>query len=94
MELDRLNRSKLAKVIVLALFLASFLTPRLIDLDRFMATDEGAWLYRSGDFLYALGQRDFAKTYVEFHPGVVTSWAGSAAMLIEFPDYYKLGQGY
>ena len=93
-NLERFNSSKLVKGIVLALFVIAFLAPRLNNLDRFMATDEGAWLYRSGDFLYALGQRDFDKTYVKFHPGVVTSWAGSAAMLVEFPDYYKLGQGY
>ena len=89
-----MKNSRLVKIVVLVLFVVIFLTPRLIDLDRFMSTDEGAWLYRSGDFLYALGQRDFAGTYVRFHPGVITSWAGSAAILFEFPDYYKLGQGY
>ena len=93
MNLVNLNSSKAFKAIMVVIFLIAFLTPRLIDLDRFMATDEGAWLYRSGDFLYSLGQRDFAGTYMKFHPGVVTAWAGSAAMLIEFPDYYKLGQG-
>jgi hypothetical protein len=76
------------------LFLTVFLAPRLINIRQFTATDEGAWLYRSGDFLYALGQREFLQTFVSYHPGVVTSWGGSVALLIEFPDYYKLGQGY
>ncbi|MBN2045859.1 MAG: glycosyltransferase family 39 protein [Anaerolineales bacterium] len=91
---ERLNSSWLTKVLVIVLFLLAFFSPRLVEIDRFVATDEGAWLYRSGDFLYALGQRDFANTYGQYHPGVLTLWVGAGALLLEFPDYYKLGQGY
>ena len=84
-------RQKIAAVLI---FLLIFFTPRALEIDRFVATDEGAWLYRAGDFLYALGQRDFGQTYTTGHPGVVTSWIGAAAHLIEDPDYYRLQQGY
>ena len=84
-------RQKTAAVLI---FLLIFCTPRALEIDRFVATDEGAWLYRAGDFLYALGQRDFEQTYTTGHPGVVTSWIGAAAHLIEDPDYYRLQQSY
>ena len=84
-------RQKIAAGLI---FLLIFFTPRALEIDRFVATDEGAWLYRAGDFLYALGQRDFGQTYTTGHPGVVTSWIGAAAHLIEDPDYYRLQQGY
>lgn len=68
--------------------------PRSGGLDVFMATDEGVWLFRSANFYYGLGQRDFEKTYTESHPGVITSWVGTAGMLAVFPEYRGQGQGY
>ena len=75
-------------------FLVVFFLPRVFQLDQFMATDEGVWLFRSANFYYALGQRDFEKTMLTSHPGVVPMWVGTAALLVDFPEYRGLGQGY
>ena len=61
--------------------------PRGRDLDRYVTTDEVIWLMRSGNFYYALGQRDFAATYLTISPGVVTMWVETFAFLMEFPQY-------
>lgn len=81
-------RALLLAVVLLALWL-----PRGLDLDRFVATDEVAWLWRSANFYYALGQRDFAATDLNRSPGVVTMWVDTIAYLVEFPQYRGLGQG-
>ncbi|MBW8011847.1 MAG: phospholipid carrier-dependent glycosyltransferase [Chloroflexi bacterium] len=75
------------------LFAIIFWLPRGFKLDQFVATDETAWLFRSANFYYALGQRDFAATNLNSSPGVVTMWVGTAAFLIEYPEYRGLGQG-
>jgi 4-amino-4-deoxy-L-arabinose transferase-like glycosyltransferase len=67
--------------------------PRAFGLDRFVATDEVVWLWRSANFYYALGQRDFDATYTTTHPGVVTMWVETAAFLLKFPEYRGFGQG-
>jgi len=67
--------------------------PRGRDLDRYVTTDEVIWLMRSGNFYYALGQRDFATTYPHMGPGVVTMWVETFAFLKEFPQYRGYGQG-
>lgn len=72
----------------------SVLLPRLFELDRFVTVDEPEWLFQSGNFYYALGQRDYAQTYRREHPGVVTMWAGVAAYQWLYPEYRGLGQGY
>lgn len=74
-------------------FLAVLL-PRLFELDRFVTVDEPEWLFQSGNFYYALGQRDYAQTYRREHPGVVTLWAGAAGYHWLAPQYRGLGQGY
>lgn len=83
-----IRRAFLLAVILLALWL-----PRGLELDRFVATDEVAWLWRSANFYYALGQRDFAATDLNRSPGVVTMWVITLAYLVEFPQYRGLGQG-
>jgi hypothetical protein len=83
-----IRRALLLAVILLALWL-----PRGLELDRFVATDEVAWLWRSANFYYALGQRDFAATDLNRSPGVVTMWVDTIAYLVEFPQYRGLGQG-
>ncbi len=80
-------------VLVLVLTLIIWL-PRGFELDRYVTTDEVAWLVRSANFYYALGQKDYAATYIKEHPGVVTMWAGTAAYVLDFPEYRGFGQGY
>ena len=80
-------------ILVLVLILIVWL-PRGFELDRYVATDEVAWLVRSANFYYALGQGDYAATYIKEHPGVVTMWAGTAAYMLDFPEYRGFGQGY
>jgi hypothetical protein len=75
-------------LIALALWL-----PRGFGLDRFVATDEVAWLWRSANFYYALGQRDPTAVKVNRSPGLVTMWVNTAAFLIEFPEYRGLVRG-
>jgi hypothetical protein len=79
-------------VVVLFIALATLL-PRAVGLDRFATPDEHLWLYRSANFYYALGQRDFASTYQKEHPGVTTMWAGMAGFLTRFPGYRGSGLG-
>ena len=84
-----------ARSIVLVLLLTSFLaTPRLLGINRFATIDEPYWLTAGSDFYYALGQRDFAGTVYDYHPAVITMWIVTAAMLLYFPQYRGLGQGY
>ena len=80
-------------VLLLVLILIIWL-PRRFELDRYVATDEVVWLLRSANFYYALGQGDYAATYIKEHPGVVTMWAGTAAYMLEFHEYRGFGQGY
>jgi len=80
-------------VLVLVLTLIIWL-PRGFELDRYVATDEVVWLLRSANFYYALGQKDYTATYIKEHPGVVTMWAGTAAYMLDFPEYRGFGQGY
>lgn len=78
--------------ILLIIGLAIWL-PRGFGLDRFVTTDEVAWLWRSANFYYALGQRNFAATDLNRSPGVVTMWVDAAAYLVKFPAYRGFGQG-
>ena len=76
-------------ILALAVFL-----PRAFALDRFATTDEPEWLGQSGNFYYALGQREPAETYRREHPAVTTLWAGAAGYLTAIPEYRGWGQGY
>ncbi|MGD9093484.1 MAG: hypothetical protein PVF74_11610, partial [Anaerolineales bacterium] len=71
----------------------AILLPRAVALDRFATPDEHLWVYRSANFYYALGQRDFASTFQKEHPGVTTMWAGMAGFLTRFPEYRGSGLG-
>ena len=79
--------------IVLAI-IALTLIPRLVGIDRFATVDEPYWLTSGSNFYYALGQRDFANTVYDYHPAVTTMWIIAGAMLLYFPQYRGLGQGY
>src|SRR5512146_3208945 len=83
--------SPVAYVTVLIALLA---VTRLVGIDRFATIDEPYWLTAGSDFYYALGQRAFANTVYDYHPAVTTMWVITAAMLVYFPQYRGLGQGY
>ncbi len=68
--------------------------PRLVGIGTFATIDEPYWLTAGSDFYYALGQRAFANTFYDYHPAVTTMWIVTAAMLLYFPQYRGLGQGY
>lgn len=68
--------------------------PRLIGLGSFTSLDEPFWLRQGANFYYALGQRAFANTIYEYHPAVTTMWVITAGMLLYFPQYRALGEGY
>ena len=81
-------------IYLLATFLgAIFFIPRMTEIGQYVTADEAKWLMRSGNFYYALATRDFAQTYQREHPGVTIMWAGTAAYLLEFPDYVRFGPG-
>jgi hypothetical protein len=61
--------------------------PRGFALDRFVTVDEPSWLTFSANFYHALARGDFARTYQIVHPGVTTTWAGTAAYLLRYPAY-------
>lgn len=79
--------------LALAGIMLSTTLPRLVSLDRYVTPDEHLWVARSANFYYALGQRDFAATYQKQHPGVTVMWAGTAAFLLQYPEYRGSGTG-
>ena len=76
-----------------AVFLLVFL-PRIFQLDKFVTSDEHLWLTASGNFYYALAQREFEETYRFEAPAVTSTWAGVMGYLLEIPEYRGWGQGY
>ncbi len=77
---------------LIIIILATWL-PRGLALNRFVTPDEPLWLYRSANFYYALGQREFAYTFQKEHPGVTVMWAGTLGFLLRFPEYRGSGLG-
>lgn len=69
------------------------LTPRLFALDKVVTIDEWLWLRRSGNFLKAVSDADWAHTYQRWHPGVTTMWAGAVGVQLEFPGYRAQAPG-
>ena len=70
------------------------LLPRLPGLKAFATADEPYWLSMGANFYYALGQREFANTIYEYQPAVTTMWLVTGALLLYYPQYRGLGQGY
>ncbi len=87
----RVNRSR---IVMLAALIALIAVPRLVGIGAFATIDEPYWLTAGSDFYYALGQRAFANTFYDYHPAVTTMWIVTTAMLVYFPQYRGLGQGY
>lgn len=85
---------KFQKHFLALILLVVTLVPRLIELQSFVAVDEPAWLTRGGNFYYALAQREFQNTVYEYHPSVINMWYVATAMIVYFPEYRGLGQGY
>jgi 4-amino-4-deoxy-L-arabinose transferase-like glycosyltransferase len=57
--------------------------PRVLDLGGFVTEDEASfWLLRSETFFNALRSGDWAATAITDHPGVTTTWLGSAGILL------------
>jgi hypothetical protein len=82
MTIDRRNVWKVALVLILVLI--AVWVPRILSLDQFATPDEAAWVGRSASFYYALAQRDYANTFQHSHPGVMVTWAGTAAYRLRY----------
>ncbi len=87
-----MNRRR--EIIVVLLLVIISAVPRFAGIGRFTSLDEPFWLRQSANFYYALGQRAFQNTLYEYHPAVTTMWVITAGMLMYFPEYRTLGQGY
>ncbi|MGB7054943.1 MAG: glycosyltransferase family 39 protein, partial [bacterium] len=93
-SLVKLKQKRMLIVLVgITVILLAIVLPRIMALDRFVTPDENNWLFRSANFYFALGQRDFASTYQKEHPGVTTMWAGVAGFLVRYPEYRASGMG-
>ena len=89
-----MNREKLFTPFLYIVLIIVLLAPRLPSLGSFSTLDEPYWLSMGANFYYALGQREFQHTVYEYQPAVTTMWIVTAAMLVYFPEYRGMGQGY
>ena len=89
-----MNSKRLLNILLYAGLIIAILAPRLPALGSFSTADEPYWLSMGADFYYALGQRQFQNTVYEYQPAVTTMWIVTAAMLVYFPGYRGMGQGY
>lgn len=81
-------------VLLIGLLIVVSAVPRFVGLGRFTSLDEPFWLRQGSNFYYALGQRQFQNTIYEYHPAVTTMWLVTAGLLVYFPEYRSLGEGY
>jgi len=56
------------------------LLPRMVDVDRFLTTDEVFWMGRTGNFARALVSGQLGQTFQSGHPGVTTMWTALLGM--------------
>jgi hypothetical protein len=89
-----MDRKKIAESVLYIALIVAILVPRLPSLGAFATLDEPYWLSMGANFYYALGQREFQNTVYEYQPAVTTMWIVAAAMLVYFPEYRGMGQGY
>ncbi len=89
-----MDRKKLIEPVLYIVLIVALLTPRLPSLGAFSTLDEPYWLSMGANFYYAIGQREFQNTVYEYQPAVTTMWIVAAAMLVYFPEYRGMGQGY
>jgi 4-amino-4-deoxy-L-arabinose transferase-like glycosyltransferase len=86
--------NKSIRILIALIVISSLVIPRLANLTAFTAADEPFWLAVGADFYYALTHREFENTVYEYHPAVTTMWIVTAAMLVYFPEYRSLMNGY
>lgn len=71
------KRSGFRSFWIISLLALAYLLIRLLEIDRFVTSDEPLWLGRSANFLTALLNSDPAGTFQFAHPGVMTMWSGA-----------------
>jgi hypothetical protein len=83
-------------MIVLAFILLAlaFFLPRAIGIGSSVTMDEPKWQFGGADFLRALSKADFARTYIDGHPGVIPSWVGAAAFAKDYPQILRQTKKY
>ncbi len=89
-----MNRKNTTELIFNIVLVVGLVAPRVVDLVKFTAADEPFWLVVGANYYYAVTHHEFEKTIYEYHPAVTTMWIVTGAMLIYFPEYRGLGQGY
>lgn len=89
-----MDRKRSANLGIYIFLIVIFLAPRFPKIDSFVTLDEPSWLSQGANFYYALGQREFENTVYEYQPAVTTMWIISIGMLLYFPEYRGIGQGY
>lgn len=85
---------KIIRILIAVIVIASMILPRAANLTQFTAADEPFWLVVGANYYYALTHGELENTVYEYHPAVTTMWIGAAAMLIYFPEYRGLIEGY
>jgi 4-amino-4-deoxy-L-arabinose transferase-like glycosyltransferase len=84
---NSLNFKRWLQTLSFFIVAVSIAMPRLLDLGRYVTTDEPLWLYRSANFLTALKTGNWEQTYQSPHPGVTTMWAGVAGLVVSYPGF-------
>jgi len=82
------------RILIAVIVIAAMILPRAANLTQFTAADEPFWLVVGANYYYALTHGELENTVYEYHPAVTTMWIGTAAMLIYFPEYRGLMDGY
>jgi 4-amino-4-deoxy-L-arabinose transferase-like glycosyltransferase len=86
--------NKTIRIVIALIVLCGLIVPRIVDLTEFTAADEPFWLVVGANYYYALTHFEFENTVYEYHPAVTTMWIVTAAMLVYFPEYRGLMNGY
>lgn len=89
-----LAMKKSIRILAAIIIIASMILPRAANLTQFTAADEPFWLVVGANYYYALTHGELENTVYEYHPAVTTMWIGAAAMLIYFPEYRGIMDGY
>ena len=87
-------RNRITDILIYIVLIVVLLTPRISKIDSFVTLDEPSWLSQGANFYYAVAQREFENTVYEYQPAVTTMWIIAFGMLVYFPEYRALEQGY
>src|SRR3712207_1843851 len=78
----RASAGRLSVPLQSVLIFALALVPRAVYQGRFLTVDEAYhWYERSANFLAALRSGEYVNTIFVGHPGVTTTWLGTAGLL-------------